>query len=57
VRLRPWRLTELQDVAVMIDDECLRPWSTIGADLDGWIRREAAQSLVAYMLSLAPEAR
>ncbi|MGO9903317.1 MAG: hypothetical protein ACLP0J_27355 [Solirubrobacteraceae bacterium] len=40
VRLRPWRLEDASDVAVMIDDEHLRPWSAMGADLDSWIRRE-----------------
>jgi ribosomal-protein-alanine N-acetyltransferase len=43
VRLRPWRLTDAGDVAVMIDDEHLRPWSTMAADLDAWIQREVAQ--------------
>ena len=27
----------------MADDEHLRPWSTMGSDLDRWIRREVAQ--------------
>ncbi len=31
VRLRPWRLEDAGDVAVMIDDEHLRPWSAIPA--------------------------
>jgi ribosomal-protein-alanine N-acetyltransferase len=43
VRLRPWRLSDAEDVAVMADDEHLRPWSTMGSDLDRWIRREVAQ--------------
>ena len=43
VRLRPWRLTDADDVAVMIDDEHLRPWSTMPADPDAWIRREVAE--------------
>lgn len=43
VRLRPWRLTDAEDVAVMADDEHLRPWSSMSSDLDGWIRREVAQ--------------
>ena len=43
VRLRPWRLADAADVAVMADDEHLRPWSTMASDLDGWIRREVAQ--------------
>jgi len=44
VRLRPWRLQDADDVAVMIDDEYLRPWSAMGADLDSWIRREVAEA-------------
>jgi [ribosomal protein S5]-alanine N-acetyltransferase len=44
VRLRPWRLEDADDVAVMIDDEHLRPWSAIGADLESWIRLEVAQA-------------
>jgi ribosomal-protein-alanine N-acetyltransferase len=43
VCLRPWRLADADDVAVMIEDQQLRPWSTMGDDLDAWIRREAAQ--------------
>jgi RimJ/RimL family protein N-acetyltransferase len=43
VRLRPWRLTDAGDVAVMIDDEHLRPWSSMAADLDAWIQREVAE--------------
>ena len=44
VRLRRWRLEDADDVAVMIDDEHLRPWSSMGADLEGWIRREVAET-------------
>lgn len=44
VRLRRWRLTDADDVAVMGDDEYLRPWSTLGADLDAWIRGEVAEA-------------
>jgi ribosomal-protein-alanine N-acetyltransferase len=43
VRLRRWCLTDAGDVAVMIDDEHLRPWSTMAADLDAWIQREVAE--------------
>jgi RimJ/RimL family protein N-acetyltransferase len=43
VRLRPWRLTDVARVVVMIDDEFLAPWSTMSAGLDAWIRREVAQ--------------
>ena len=44
VRLRRWRLEDADDVAVMIDDEHLRPWSAMGADLEGWIRGEVAEA-------------
>jgi RimJ/RimL family protein N-acetyltransferase len=44
LRLRPWRLEDADDVAVMIDDEHLRHWSAMGADLEGWIRREVAEA-------------
>jgi RimJ/RimL family protein N-acetyltransferase len=44
VRLRPWRMADADRVAVMIDDEYLRPWSTMGAGLDAWIRREIAET-------------
>jgi [ribosomal protein S5]-alanine N-acetyltransferase len=44
VRLRRWRLEDADDVAVMLDDEHLQPWSTMGADLEGWIRREIAEA-------------
>jgi ribosomal-protein-alanine N-acetyltransferase len=43
VRLRPWCLQDADDVAVMADDEHLRPWSAMGADLQSWIRREIAE--------------
>jgi RimJ/RimL family protein N-acetyltransferase len=43
VRLRPWRLTDADRAAVMIDDEYVGPWSTMGSDLDAWIRREIDQ--------------
>jgi [ribosomal protein S5]-alanine N-acetyltransferase len=44
VRLRRWRLEDADDVAVMAEDEHLGPWSTMGADLEGWIRREIAEA-------------
>jgi RimJ/RimL family protein N-acetyltransferase len=44
VRLREWRCSDIDDVAVMIGDEHLRPWSTMGDDLEGWMKREVAQS-------------
>jgi [ribosomal protein S5]-alanine N-acetyltransferase len=44
VRLRPWRVTDADDVAVMIDDEHLGHWSTMRDDLDAWIRAEVAET-------------
>ena len=44
VRLRPWRVTDAEDVAVMIDDEHLGQWSTMRDDLDAWIRAEVAEA-------------
>ena len=44
VCLRPWRLEDADDVALMIDDEYLRPWSAMGSDLEGWLRREIAET-------------
>jgi RimJ/RimL family protein N-acetyltransferase len=43
VRLRRWRLSDAGDVAVMIDDDRLRHWSTMGDGLDAWIRAEVAE--------------
>jgi RimJ/RimL family protein N-acetyltransferase len=43
VRLRPWRLGDADDVAVMVEDEYLRHWSTMHEDLDAWIRQQIAQ--------------
>lgn len=42
--LRPWRLEDSDDVAVMIDDEYLRPWSAMGDDLEGWMQREVEEA-------------
>jgi hypothetical protein len=43
MRLRPWRLTDADRVAAMIDDEFVGPWSAMGTDLDAWIHREVEQ--------------
>jgi RimJ/RimL family protein N-acetyltransferase len=37
-------LSGADDVAVMVDDEFLRPWSTMGTDFESWIRREIAEA-------------
>lgn len=43
VRLRRWRHSDIRDVAVMVGNEQLRPWSTMGEDIDAWIEREIAE--------------
>lgn len=43
VRLRKWRLEDAADVAVMVDNEYLRPWSTMVDGVEAWIRREMAE--------------
>jgi ribosomal-protein-alanine N-acetyltransferase len=43
VRLRRWRVEDVVDVAVMANDEHVRRWSTMGDDLDAWIRHEVAE--------------
>ena len=45
VRLRRWRLEDIDDVAVMVDDERDQHPSTMGLDLHAWIRREVAEEL------------
>lgn len=44
VCLRRWRVSDIDDVAVMAGDEHLRHWSTIGEDLEGWIAHEVAET-------------
>lgn len=44
VRLRKWRLADADDVAVMIDDPYVRPWSTMVDGLERWVRREMAEA-------------
>lgn len=44
VRLRPWRLEDAGDVAVMAGDRWLSPWSTMGDGVEEWIRREMAEA-------------
>jgi RimJ/RimL family protein N-acetyltransferase len=43
VRLRRWRLEDAAQVAVMLDNEYLRPWSTMVDGVERWIRREMAK--------------
>ena len=44
IRLRRWRLSDVDDVAVMVDDEQDRHWSTMRLDLPAWIQREVAEA-------------
>ena len=43
VRLRRWRVTDLDRVALMTDDEYLRPWWWMADDLQAWLRREISE--------------
>lgn len=43
VRLRRWRLADLDRVAPMTKDEYLRPWWWMEDDLRAWLRREIAE--------------
>jgi [ribosomal protein S5]-alanine N-acetyltransferase len=43
VRLRRWRFSDVDDVAMMADDEQDRHWSTMGLDLEAWMKREIAE--------------
>jgi RimJ/RimL family protein N-acetyltransferase len=43
VRLRKWRLADADAVAAMIDNQYLRPWSTMGDGVEEWVRREIAE--------------
>jgi RimJ/RimL family protein N-acetyltransferase len=43
VRLRRWRMSDLDRVALMTDDEYLRPWWWMADELPSWLRREIAE--------------
>jgi RimJ/RimL family protein N-acetyltransferase len=43
VRLRRWRPEDAADVAVMVEDQYLRPWSTMVDGVEQWIEREMAE--------------
>ena len=43
VRLRRWRIADAADIAVMVENEYLRPWSTMGDGVEAWVRREIAE--------------
>jgi ribosomal-protein-alanine N-acetyltransferase len=43
MRLRRWRAADIDQVALMTDDEYLSPWWWMADDLQAWLRREAAE--------------
>jgi ribosomal-protein-alanine N-acetyltransferase len=43
VRLRQWRVDDVDAVAVMADDQHVRRWSTMGVDLEAWVQHEVAE--------------
>jgi RimJ/RimL family protein N-acetyltransferase len=43
VRLRRWRPSDADDIAVMVDDEQDRHWSTMAVDPEAWLQREIAE--------------
>ena len=43
VRLRRWRMADLAQIALMTNDEYLRPWWWMADDLRAWLRREVAE--------------
>jgi RimJ/RimL family protein N-acetyltransferase len=43
LRLRRWRMADLDRVARMTNDEYLRPWWWMEDDLRAWLRREIAE--------------
>lgn len=44
VRLRPWRLEDAPDIAVMADDDHIRHWSSLPDGVEAWLMRERAQA-------------
>jgi RimJ/RimL family protein N-acetyltransferase len=43
VRLRRWRLADIDQIAVITDDEYLRPWWWMADELSGWLRSEISE--------------
>jgi RimJ/RimL family protein N-acetyltransferase len=43
VRLRQWRMADIDQIALMTNDEYLRPWWWMADDLPAWLRREIAE--------------
>jgi [ribosomal protein S5]-alanine N-acetyltransferase len=44
VRLRPWRLEDADDIAVMADDDHVAQWSSLPDDVEAWVARERAEA-------------
>jgi RimJ/RimL family protein N-acetyltransferase len=44
VRLRPWRVQDARDIAVMAGDDHIRRWSSLPDDIDAWLQRESAEA-------------
>ena len=43
VRLRPWRLDDAQEIAVMAQDGHVRRWSSLPDNVETWLVRERAE--------------
>jgi [ribosomal protein S5]-alanine N-acetyltransferase len=44
VRLRPWRVSDARDIAVMAGDDHVRRWSSLADDVEAWLVRERAEA-------------
>jgi RimJ/RimL family protein N-acetyltransferase len=42
-RLRPWRLDDAREIAVMAQDDHVRRWSSLPDDVEAWLVRERAE--------------
>jgi len=43
-RLRPWRVEDLREIAVMAHDDHVRRWSSLPDDVEAWLVRERAEA-------------
>lgn len=44
VRLRPWRVEDAREIAVMAHDDHVRRWSSLPDDVEAWLVRERAEA-------------
>jgi hypothetical protein len=44
VRLRPWRVEDAGDIAVMAHDDHVRRWSSLPDDVEAWLVRKRAEA-------------